>query len=538
VTNQDDGAGSAGSQGSRNPNMMATVWDSGPAQPAASLGPGESFAGRYEIQKELGAGGMGVVYLARDSITQEAVALKLIHPSLLDSTARDRMIAEGVNTRRIRNPHVVAVYDVGEHDGQVFLSMEHIEGRPLRAWMAENMASGLDAPLADVLLITQEILSGLAAAHGEGVVHRDLKPENIMISGSPSDADFKLKVLDFGIARGLKTEAFTGSAAAIGTPLYMAPEQKTTPDQAGPPADIYSVGRMLYEMLMDVLPDGAWNPPSESRNDVPPALDAVIRKALQAPKHRYQTVAEFSAAIDAAVQGTKAAEVSKVVWRSEGGDKLLSNLRSLDATINERVADGVSWLNENLKRGPASPPGQGTAPEPEPQTDRRGDPGPAEPANKAKSATKRNLLIGGGAVVALGLVGAVLDQQEAEPPWPPEPDPDPDPNPEPDPDPDPDTRFPDVEGAWRMEGGSTFDVTQSGSFIEGTGQSGSWGVVRFTGPIDGPIEIFSETYGQPVGLMQGGLGPRGGGIAGFDWRGTMTDLTTGAQYQILFHINH
>jgi len=261
-------AGENDNPGSRNPNMMATVWDQGPAQPAQTFSAGDSFAGRYEIVKELGAGGMGMVYLANDTVTREEVALKLIHPSLLDSAARERMIAEGVNTRRIRNPHVVAVYDVGEHEGQVFLSMEHVAGRPLRAWIAGNMASGVDAPLSDVLLITQEILSGLAAAHNEGVVHRDLKPENIMISGTPSDPDFKLKILDFGIARGLKTEVFTGSSPVIGTPLYMAPEQKTTPDQAGPPADIYSVGRMLYEMLMDVLPDGAWNPPSESRADV------------------------------------------------------------------------------------------------------------------------------------------------------------------------------------------------------------------------------------------------------------------------------
>lgn len=262
----------------------------------------------------------------------------------------------------------------------------------------------------------------------------------------------------------------------------------------------------------------------------------MIRKALQAPKHRYQTVAELSAAIDEAVQGTKAAEVSKLVWRSEGGEKLLGSLRALDSTINERVAEGVNWLNESLKRD--------QQPKPQPKPDPAPPPRAPEPVGNdgaPKNTTKRNLLIGGGAVVVLGVVHAVLEQ-ESEPPRPPDPNPDPkpdpDPLPDPDPDPDPDPEVPDIGGAWRMEGGATFTVSQSGDYIDGTGQAGAWGFVQISGPIDGPIEIFSETYGQTVGLMTGGLGPRSGGIPGYDWSGTVTDLSTGVQYPILFHINH
>ena len=495
-----------GPSGGQNPNMMATVWDAGPAQPAQALGAGERFADRYEIARELGAGGMGVVYLAKDTVTREDVVLKLIHPSLLDPAARERMIAEGVNTRRIRNPHVVAVYDVGEHDGQVFLSMEHVEGRPLRAWMADNMAQSVDAPLAEVMKITQEILSGLAAAHKEGVVHRDLKPENIMISGAPGAEDFKLKILDFGIARGLKTEVFTGSTPAMGTPLYMAPEQKTTPDAVGPPADIYSVARMLYEMLMDVLPEGAWNPPSEQRADVPEALDQVIRKALQAPKRRFQTVAEFAAALDAAVQGTKAAEVSKSVWSSEGGANLLDSLKELDSTLKERLADGVNWLNDSIKGGDA-----GSVEKP---TDRE--------KTKGADQTRRNLLIGGGAFVALAVAAALIDGgTEVDPPPPPPPPP-------------PQDNF---SGRWRMEGGSVFSVQVNGDFVEGSGQTGGWGPVRLAGPLSGPIEV-TTTFGQTVGVMQGGVVPRGGGQPGYDWKGTVTDLNSGSRFPILFHINH
>lgn len=512
-----------GSKRGQNPNMMATVWDAGPAQPARSLGQGERFADRYEIQRELGAGGMGVVYLATDSVTREDVALKLIHPSLVDPAARERMIAEGVNTRRIRNPHVVAVYDVGEHDGQVFLSMEHVEGRPLRAWMAENMANRVDAPLAEVVKITQEILSGLAAAHKEGVIHRDLKPENILISGDPSSDDFELKILDFGIARGLKTEVFTGSTPVMGTPLYMAPEQKTTPDAVGPSADIYSVARMLYEMLMDVLPEGAWNPPSEQRADAPPALDAVIRKALRAPKHRYESVAEFAAALDDAAQGTKAADVSKSVWSSKGGDSLLASLKLLDATVSERLADGVKWLNDSIKGGA----------KPKPDAPKQTPDAPKKTQDGSKpDKTRRYLLIGGG-VAALAVVATLLDGGDVDPPvWP-----DPEPNPPPDPEPGP-VSIPAVGGDWRMEGGGVFSVRQDGVFIEGAGRTGGWGAVRLIGSLEGAIEIYSEDYGQTVGMMRGGLAPRSGGVAGYDWKGTLTDLNTGASYPILFHINH
>lgn len=271
-----------------------------PQEPAKSLEEGERFAGRYEIRRRLGGGGMGVVYLASDQLTGEDVALKLIHPSLVDTDARQRMIEEGVLARKVSHPNVVRVHDVGEFDGQIYLVMEVVEGRSLRAVMAERMVAGTDAPLEEVVAVVEAILDGLAAAHAQNLVHRDVKPENVMVSGTPGTADFRLKVLDFGIARGLKTSVMTGSQP-VGTPLYMAPEQRTSPGAVGPSADLYSVGRIFYEMLLDVPPEGTWNPPSEQRADVPPALDAVLRKSQQAPRLRYQSVAEFRDALEAAL---------------------------------------------------------------------------------------------------------------------------------------------------------------------------------------------------------------------------------------------
>ena len=268
------------------------------------------------------------------------MALKLIHPSLVDTDARQRMIDEGVLARKVSSPNVVRVHDVGERDGQIYLVMEVVEGEPLRAYMARNLVSQSGAPLGEVVAIVRAILAGVAAAHAQDLVHRDIKPENIMISGTPGAADFRLKVLDFGIARGLKTSAFTGSGA-IGTPLYMAPEQKTMPAAVGPAADLYSVGRIFYELLLDVPPEGTWSPPSEQRTDVPPALDEVLRKSqIASPRHRYQTVAEFSDALDAALGGTAPARPGRPAASPSLSTRVITGGggRGVHAAIGGRVA--------------------------------------------------------------------------------------------------------------------------------------------------------------------------------------------------------
>jgi len=288
---------------SDNISGVETVYKSSGASVDVELNLNELFDGRYMITERLGAGGMGTAYLASDQLTDEEVVIKVIHPSLMDEESKQRMIAEGVNARKIKHPNVVSVHDVKEVDGQVYLTMEHVKGKSLRNWMAATMASGSNAPVDHVLKIIREILAGLAAAHDAGVIHRDLKPENVMLEGTPGDGDFRIKIIDFGIATGLKAPGTTTSKGAIGAPLYMAPEQMTMPDSVGPSADIYSVGRMFYEMLMDVLPDGMWNPPSATRSDVPQELDQVIQKALQPPRSRYSSATEFSTAISQCMSG-------------------------------------------------------------------------------------------------------------------------------------------------------------------------------------------------------------------------------------------
>ncbi|MBX2826234.1 MAG: serine/threonine protein kinase, partial [Gammaproteobacteria bacterium] len=189
-------------------NIQGTVYEPRAPKATPTLAPGDIFHSRYEVIRELGQGGMGVAYLANDTLSKEEVVLKVIHPTLVDDKARERMISEGVMTRKIRNPKIVSVYDVNEADGQIFLAMEYVQGEPLRNWMQSNMVQNINAPLGQVVRIIQEILAGLTAAHETGVIHRDLKPENIMISGDPGGTDFTLRILDFGIATGIKTEVF------------------------------------------------------------------------------------------------------------------------------------------------------------------------------------------------------------------------------------------------------------------------------------------------------------------------------------------
>ncbi len=286
-------------------SALRTMDDAQTRQPSRfeqkRLQPGEVFAGRYSIVQLIGEGGMGVVYRANDKLTEKEVALKLIRAErLAGADAVKRLIREGVTSRDIRHPNVVAVYDVGEADGQPYMSMEFLAGKSLRAWNRERM-QGPDCSLKTAANIIREILAGLEAAHKSGVVHRDLKPENVMLLSDPSDEGVRLKLLDFGIARAPNT-GDTG-ATSLGTRGYMAPEQLTAPDAAQASADLFSLSIMFYELLVGVVPQNYWQPPSGGRGDVPIAIDQLIQKGLSpSPRARPQTVAEYRDALEAALK--------------------------------------------------------------------------------------------------------------------------------------------------------------------------------------------------------------------------------------------
>jgi serine/threonine protein kinase len=272
----------------------ATIFSPARADSSTDLETGKEFHGRYRIERKLGQGAMGVVYLAGDKLTGRQVALKLINTVLMNSaSARERFLREGLIARDIRHRHVVAVYDVGETEGQYYLVMEYLPGENLRNCLHNFIQSGNDVPYETATKIIRNILEGLDAAHASGIVHRDVKPENIMLTGNVEAGDYSLKILDFGIARAIDNSAgqVVTTTTSTGTALYMAPEQKTAADTVGPPAD-------LYELLLGVAPTGRWAPLSKEREDLPPGIDDVINKGLSSrPRSRYQSAQEYLQAI-------------------------------------------------------------------------------------------------------------------------------------------------------------------------------------------------------------------------------------------------
>ncbi|HUJ27857.1 MAG TPA: protein kinase [Myxococcales bacterium] len=257
--------------------------ESGPG--ASALQPGQVFAGRYEIQRTLGTGGMGVVYRARDRELGEDVAIKLVHPELLeaDETAIQRLKAETRLARRISHRNVVRTHDFGVCDGACYVTMEFVEGLTVRQLLETRGRLGVAATLA----VGTQLAEALDVAHSQGVVHRDIKPQNLLL-----DAAGVLKVMDFGIARLVEhTTVLTQAGMVVGTPAYMSPEQLLSEDVDGR-SDLYSAGVVLYECLTGRLPFEAASPisliakllhddpvpPAQINPDVPPPLsDLVVR---------------------------------------------------------------------------------------------------------------------------------------------------------------------------------------------------------------------------------------------------------------------
>jgi len=202
----------------------------------------ESLAGRYDIERELGRGGMATVYLARDTQHDRSVALKVLHPELAASLGAERFQREIKLAASLQHPHILGVYDSGNTDGHLWFTMPFVEGESLR----DRISREKQLPVADAVRICREIALALDFAHRKGVVHRDIKPENLLL------IDGQAMLADFGIARALgadKGESLTSTGMSIGTPAYMSPEQASGESGIDARTDIYSLGCVLYEML-------------------------------------------------------------------------------------------------------------------------------------------------------------------------------------------------------------------------------------------------------------------------------------------------
>jgi tetratricopeptide (TPR) repeat protein len=264
-----------------------------------------ALAGRYTIERELGRGGMAIVFLARDERHHRPVALKVLRPELAVTLGGERFLREIEITARLTHPHILPVHDSGEADGLLFYVMPYVEGESLRARLRREG----QLPLEDVRQITREVADALTFAHRLGVVHRDVKPENILFQAGHA------LVADFGIARAVSeagAERLTGTGIALGTPAYMSPEQASGSVLIDGRSDVYALGCVVYEMLGGEPPHTGVTPQAilarqlsgeirsltPIRSAVSPRMDAVIRRALApTPADRFATPQHFAAAL-------------------------------------------------------------------------------------------------------------------------------------------------------------------------------------------------------------------------------------------------
>ena len=296
---------------------------SGEAAPAAPLGRPGGRVGKYELLGPVGAGGMGVVFRAEDTVLRRRVALKLIQPALVRSAAaRDRFLREAQALAQLEHDHVVAVYEADEADGVLFLAMPLLRGRTLQARLDE--AAG-PLPADELLRVGREIAAGLAAAHARGIVHRDIKPANVWLDDGTDPP--RVKVLDFGLAQALTDDAAEQPGTVLGTPAYMAPEQAGGAAVGGP-ADLFSLGCVLYQMAAGRRPFAGPNlvalilsvatdeptPVGELNPALPPALAALITALLRKPPAERPPSAAAVVAELAAIEEARRPRVSRRRW--------------------------------------------------------------------------------------------------------------------------------------------------------------------------------------------------------------------------------
>jgi tetratricopeptide (TPR) repeat protein len=262
-----------------------------------------ALADRYTIERELGSGGMAVVYLAHDLKLSRHVALKVLRPELAASLGAERFLREIEIAAKLTHPNILSLHDCGEAHGFLYYVMPFVEGESLR----DKLNSETRLSVEDALQLTREMCDGLGYAHEQGIVHRDIKPENILLSQG------HVLIADFGIARAVSAAGgarLTATGTSIGTPLYMSPEQAGGDQSVDHRSDLYSVGCVLYEMLAGeppftgpnvqaIMAKHAMEPVprvTTIRPTVPNAVEATIQQAMEKlPQDRFSSASELSA---------------------------------------------------------------------------------------------------------------------------------------------------------------------------------------------------------------------------------------------------
>jgi TolB-like protein/predicted Ser/Thr protein kinase len=274
-----------------------------------------ALAGRYDVERELGAGGMGQVLLGRDVALDRPVAIKVIAPDLASSSAsRQRFLREARTVARLRHPNIVAVYAAGEADGLLYFVMEYVEGESLRQ-KVDREGSAKGDRIAPAVGLLADLARALGYAHAQGVIHRDVKPENVLIDAASGRA----MLTDFGVARAFASgndsegdSAVTRTGFVVGSPRYMSPEQAVGERELDGRSDIYSLGLVAYEMFAGSAPFTGSSPMAvltkqlteappplvQRRPDLPAEITGAIDRALaKQPRDRWATAEEFARAI-------------------------------------------------------------------------------------------------------------------------------------------------------------------------------------------------------------------------------------------------
>jgi serine/threonine-protein kinase len=297
-----------------------------------------ALADRYQIEGELGSGGMATVYLAQDSKHERQVAVKVLRPELAASLGAGRFLREIKITANLNHPHILPLLDSGEADGFLFYVMPYVEGESLRDRLKREKQLAIE----DALKIAGEVADALGFAHDRNVIHRDIKPENILLEAKHA------VVADFGVARAIEEAGearLTETGIAIGTPAYLSPEQASGERELDGRSDIYALGCVLYEMLAGEPPFTgptvesivhqhiASAPPEVTglRPSVPETVvDTIIKSLAKAPADRHRTAEELGAEL---TTEQVTISVSTVAARSKPPVRLLAAVGGLAAVI-------------------------------------------------------------------------------------------------------------------------------------------------------------------------------------------------------------
>ena len=310
---------------------------------------GVALAARYKIERELGQGGMAKVFLAHDLKYERAVAVKVLRPDLAAEIGATRFLREIQIAARLHHPHILPLYDSDQAGELVYYVMPYITGETLR----QRLARERQLPVAESLQIAREVLDALSYAHTAKVVHRDIKPANILLEGGHA------LVADFGIARALG-EAHTTTGQMIGTPAYMSPEQVDGSEHLDGRSDIYSLGCVLFEMLVGqqpfrgstvtaVIANRLSTPvpsPRAFRELVPDAVDAAVKRAMATlPADRFSTAAQFAEALSTPATVAVAVGAAHVMVQEIAAAKSVAVLPFENMSTdpeNEYFSDGIT----------------------------------------------------------------------------------------------------------------------------------------------------------------------------------------------------